>query len=239
MQTTSIAHKVYELDHNLDLYDGYPYDLGLIDEFKDYRKIPSGFWHPAPITVGGTEGSLVRKQLPNGKWTVTEMHIPESAKYWWGVESVLQETGYPYSKYGSSWPIMSKRMLEVLLSVRDFPHQTIAIDIKDATQVADVERGIGLKDSGIHNHNFVIVQLLEQLDIFDWEQSVYEPDTISSSSFTVGEINKMVLKEPETGFPPLFRVTINSTRLYVSAAARAALEAAGIGGVKFRNLAGA
>jgi hypothetical protein len=239
MTTTLSAHKVYELDHTLDhLYDGHHYDLGLIDEFENYRDIPSGFWDPAPITVGGTEVSLMRKQQPNGAWITTEMHIPESAKYWWGVESVLREIDYPYCKYGS-WPIMSKRMLEVLLSVRDFPHQTIAIDIKDATQVADVERGIGLKDSGIHNHNFVIVQLLEQLDIFDWEQSVYEPSKISSSSFAVGEIKKMVLKEPETGFPSLFRVTTDATKLYVSAAARAALEAAGIGGVKFRNLAGA
>jgi hypothetical protein len=236
MTTTSVAHKVYELDYNLDLYDGYHYDLGLIDEFENYRKIPSGFWDPAPITVGGTEVSRKRKQQPNGAWITTEMHIPESAKYWWGVEADLQKIDYPYSEYGSSWPIMSKRMLEVLLSVRDFPHQTIAIDIEDRGLISGAT---GWERSGIHNHNFVIVQLLEQLDIFDWEQSVYEPDTISSSSFTVGEINKMVLKEPETGFPPLFRVTINSTRLYVSAAARAALEAAGIGGVKFRNLAGA
>jgi hypothetical protein len=235
MTTTLNAHKVYELDHTLDHLDDGDY-LGLRDEFENYRKIPSGFWHPAPITVGGTEVSLTRKQKPNGRWFVTEMHIPESAKYWWGVEFILQEIEYPCCKHGS-WPIMSKRMLEVLLSVRDFPHQTIAIDIKDATQVADVERGIGLKDSGIHNHNFVIVQLLEQLDIFDWEQSVYEPSKISS--YGVGKVKKMVLKEPETGFPPLFRVATKATRLYVSAAARTALEAAGIGGVEFNNLEGA
>jgi hypothetical protein len=235
MQTTSIAHKVYELDQTIDYLDDGDY-LGLRDEFENYRDILSGFWDPAPITVGGTEVSLTRKQQPNGRWITTEMHIPESAKYWWGVEFILQEIEYPCCKHGS-WPIMSKRMLEVLLSVRDFPHQAIPIDIKDATQVADVERGIGLKDSGIHNHNFVIVQLLEKLDIFDWEQSVYEPSKISS--YGVGKVKKMVLKEPETGFPPLFRVATKATRLYVSAAARTALEAAGIGGVEFNNLEGA
>jgi hypothetical protein len=236
MTTTLNAHKVYELRRTLDYLDDGDY-LGLREKFENYRKIPSGFWDPAPITVGGTEVSLMDKQQPDGSWIITEMNIPESAKYWWGVEFILQEIDYPCCEDGIGWPIMSKRMLEVLLSVRDFPHQTIAIDIKDATQVADVERGIGLKDSGIHNHNFVIVQLLEQLDIFDWEQSVYEPSKISS--YGVGKVKKMVLKEPETGFPPLFRVTTDATKLYVSAAARAALEAAGIGGVKFSNLAGA
>jgi hypothetical protein len=225
MQAISTSHKVYKLEHTFDrFYDGYEYDVSLLDKFPNYKEIE--FFDPIPITIGGNEGLCKREKQPNGKWMVTKIHIPESAKYWWGVEEIIKEVDYPYCN--QRWPIMSKRMLDVLLSVKKFPHQAIAIDIEDHGLISGAT---GWERSGIHNHDFVIVQLLEQLDIFDKENSVCDPDSYY--------VKKMVLKEPETGFPPLFRVSGRETRLYVSAEARTALEEAGIKEVRFQALEGA
>jgi hypothetical protein len=86
--------------------------------------------------------------------------------------------------------------------------------------------------SGIsHDNEFVAVQLLEELDIFDWENSVYKMDSIFPDE--VDQIRKLVLKVPEKGLPPIFRLTVDPVVLYISPEGRAALEAANIKGVRF------
>jgi hypothetical protein len=71
------------------------------------------------------------------------------------------------------------------------------------------------------------VQTLEFLDAYDWEKSEYVKE---KSIYTVDNDNldyetkftKVVLKEP---IPSLFRLVGDETTLYVSAAAKEALEA--------------
>jgi hypothetical protein len=99
-------------------------------------------------------------------------------------------------------------MLAVLISVGNFYHQTIPIVLKqvDSLLLSEAEKQ---KFPLIHNHDFVILQLLEYLDAFDKNKSEY---TIEYDENLLGEqvesirIKKMVLKEPVNGFPPIFRV---------------------------------
>jgi hypothetical protein len=138
-----------------------------------------------------------------------------------------------------SWPIMSKRMLDVLRSVRDFPHQVIPL-VMHETPVLSKEVG---REGGPYirtgkvSHEYVAVQLLEHLDVFDWENSVYEVDPDFPGELD-GSPKKLVLKEPKNGFPPLFRTKPLEARLYVSAEGRAALEIADIRGLRFPRLRG-
>ena len=127
-------------------------------------------------------------------------------------------------------PVMSKQMLSVLRSVKDFPHQTIPVVIEDT----EAAKGDWLRRSGKVSTDYVAVQLLEQLDIFDRGKSVYEPSFINPND--VGDIDKLVLKVPEEGLPPIFRIREDPIILYVSPEAKAALEEAEITGIRFVDI---
>jgi hypothetical protein len=147
------------------------------------------------------------------------------------IEEYLVKTDYPYNS--NSFPIMSKQMLDVLRSVRDFSHQAIPIVIID-TEVKYNEEIKKYAKSGAKNYNFSLVRIPEHLDVFDWKNSTYELNPKQPERVKPFTGDKIVLKEPEEGFPPLFRVSaMPHGLLLVSAEAKAALEAAGIRGVKF------
>ena len=141
----------------------------------------------------------------------------------------IQIEGLDYIVTNPDLPVMSKRMLSVLESVGYFPHQTISVTIEDTVLVTGTDGK--LQPSGKINTDYVAVQLLEQLDIFDRKKSIYEPSFINPND--VGDIDKLVLKVPPQGLPPIFRIKDNRTYLYVSPEAKTALEEAGITGIRF------
>ena len=144
----------------------------------------------------------------------------------------IQIEGLDYIVTNPDLPVMSKRMLSVLESVGYFPHQTISVTIEDTVLVTGTDGK--LQPSGKINTDYVAVQLLEQLDIFDRKKSIYEPSFINPND--VGDIDKLVLKVPPQGLPPIFRIKDNRTYLYVSPEAKAALEEAGITGIRFVDI---
>ncbi len=147
-----------------------------------------------------------------------------------GYESSLSDTDYPYNDV--RWPIMSKRMLNTLFEVKEFPHRTWDIPFLGfPDNVSDVMLEQKLSGGIRHDNEFVAVQLLEELDIFDWENSVYEEGYVDSD--TVSSIRKLALHTPDDGLPPIFRLKVNSVPLFVSPEGRAALEAANIKGIRF------
>jgi hypothetical protein len=158
-------------------------------------------------------------------WESTQLNLPARIEFDCDGERLLV-SDYPYVK--ERWPIMSRRMLEAFLTVREFPHQVIPVVMKDIFVPPQFEE----------NHDFVAVQLLEHQDVFDWEKSIYERDPDYPESVDPLSIEKLVLREPKTGFPPIFRVKELETVLYVSSAGRTALEMAGIRGVEFVELRG-
>ena len=127
-------------------------------------------------------------------------------------------------------PVMSKRMLSILRLVKDFPHQVIPVTIED-TEVTSVSFP---ESSGRVSTDYVAVQLLDQLDIFDRENSVYSHSSVSPDG--IGRIEKLVLQIPQSGLPPIFRIKDNRTYLYVSPEAKAALEEAEITGTRFVDI---
>jgi hypothetical protein len=163
-------------------------------------------------------------------WRIKEdLNLPNPVEFD-AIGEAFETIDYPYTDVG--WPIMSKRMLDTLLSVGDFRHRSYPLLMVDCEQIYD-ERLDKDTNSGIEYDNFFAVHVLEDLDVFDWENSIYERS--SKNPNAVKETEKIILKEPITGFPPLFRVITVPLRtdLYVSAEARTALEIAGIRGVDF------
>jgi hypothetical protein len=130
-----------------------------------------------------------------------------------GLIAYLSNLDYPCND--NYWPIISPGMLEVLESVGDFRHCVYPTIINDSSD--DDPPGV--------NKSFLILQTLEFLDAFDFDKSEYV--ILSESKGLVEEASKVVLKEPLGGFPPMFRLNVMKGQLFISAAAKEALEKAG------------
>jgi hypothetical protein len=135
----------------------------------------------------------------------------------------LSKTDFPYNSPG--FPLMSKRMLEVLRSVGEFPHKLIPTRIFFYDLEYEIEEYLNQQnlDPELCNENYFAVQLLEHVDVADLERCTYEPSYDGSM-----KIDKLVLREPPEGFPPLFRVKGDPFYLFASPAAKQALDTAGI-----------
>jgi hypothetical protein len=142
-------------------------------------------------------------------------------------------------------PIISKRMLYVLRSVREFPHKTIATRIYDfafQNQGRDMFLDKAPTLTGDFNEDYVCLQLLEYIDGIDYEHSEFNsfPESIESAVVTPPYISNLILKEPIGGFPPIFRLSRpgENIMLFVSPEAKEALEQAGIKGLSFTEFEG-
>lgn len=159
-------------------------------------------------------------------------------------EPVLFEANFKVTKHSDypcndvNWPIMSPRMLEVLLEVGAFPHRLIPVRLVNR-KVLGPARYLphGSLRPEVIDDRFSAVQVTEHLDVVDWERSEFERKRLGVA--TTYSFDKVVLREPPGGFPPLFRIPQKASLLLVSAEARRALEAAGIRGIQFLKLPGA
>lgn len=130
------------------------------------------------------------------------------------VEERLSWLDYPSDKF--LYPIMSKKMVEVLTSVGQFKHQAIPLEIYD--WISDQK-----------TDDFVFLHLLECIDALDSEKTIYYPADI-------GGIQRPALKMPQEGYPPLFMVKETGLTRYLSKEAKEALSANDIKGVHFVRL---
>jgi hypothetical protein len=219
-----MTHKAYKLNHDLSRFeecgvepdgDGY-----LEHKFKGWDELDFAFFNAVPIILGGTEGEIVVNSDNRHPWLVAAK-MPEDIVLV-TLKDGYSSMDYPYILDVWGWPIVSRRMLDVLLSVSDFPHQVIPVTFKS----------IENKEA---NHDYVILQLLEFSDLLDMDKSVYtiERGVADPEMTFVCNVKLKVLREPAGGFPPIFRIKGDSIPLHVSAVAKQALEDAGIQGLDF------
>jgi len=137
-----------------------------------------------------------------------------------------------YPNNTARWPVMSRRMLDVLLYVGAFAYHAIPVTLVQDTIPVDVRYdALGRPKPEYSKTNYVAVQLLNYADVFDEERSLVsrsrrDPDEILM-------IRKLALHIPREGLPPLFRLKAYEVHLFVSAEARAALDGAGIRGPEY------
>jgi hypothetical protein len=164
-------------------------------------------------------------------WRITGLLNLQERIEFEAIGSMLDLTDYPYTDI--RWPIMSKRMLNTLLSVGSFPHRTYPVIMLDVEEAYDpkLKKYVAPRTE---NNNYVAVQLTEYLDAFNIEHSVYEKGKVNPN--IIIDVQWLVLKELENGFPPLFILNDLPLDLFVSAEARAALEAANIQGIDFQHV---
>ena len=160
---------------------------------------------------------------------LSDYNLPERIEFD-AIFDLIGNSDYPVTDV--AWNIMSQRMLDILLGIKKFHHRAIPVVMVDCEVILREDGTIGRSEK--EDHRFVAVQLLEHLDIFDWEKSVYTNHPTRADR--VLSIDELVLKSPEDGFPPLFRLSVYPSILFVSGKARSALHRAKIRGVNFYEI---
>jgi hypothetical protein len=146
-----------------------------------------------------------------------------------------------------SWTIVSLSVLEVMCSIGKINCRVIPIRIFDINLKHQLEKYISVTDLSpeICNQNYVALQVLEQLDAVDWERTelsewderrMSQGFNISTERYVSG-IQKLILKEPAGGFPPIFWVNAHTGNL-ISVAAKEALEKRDFRNLEFRPYEG-
>jgi hypothetical protein len=231
-----MTQKAYKLTRDHDRFqDGEveidPHKDGYLESrFPNWRGMEMAFFSAVPITLGGTEGKILRERKNRN---IIGARMPEEIIFA-GLKDWLSPTDYPYIYESSTWPVISKRMLDVLLSVGEFPHQVIPVSFVNVYSPKYSEEE-WLAKIPLRNNDYIILQLLELSDVFDMEKSKYntERGLANPDEIIICDVQNMVLKEPMDGFPPIFRVKGNDLCLHISAEAKQALEDAGIQGLDF------
>jgi hypothetical protein len=221
-----MTYKAYKLSYDLSRFeegDIDPHGDGYLEsDFNGWDKIDSAFFDAAPIILEGNEGKLVigRRGEDKDTWIV-EAKMPKDIVII-SLKDYLSYTDYPYIMQLYGWPIVSKKMLDVLLSVGDFSHQVIPVTF-------------GNTENEETNNNYIILQLLELSNLLDMDKSIYriEQGVTDPEMTIISDVKLKVLREPDGGFPPIFRIKGDSIPFHISAIARQALEDAGIQGLRF------
>jgi hypothetical protein len=201
-----------------DMYDVHLEEEKFLD-YDDFNRRLSGHLGEIPVSLADLDFINTNKYP-----------VPNSIEFLAFCDQ-LSYLDFPYN--GQYWPIMSPEMLEILKTVGNFSHHTYPTVIFDKAY-----RDTCVKGSGNKMCNFLIVQPTEFLDPYDWDKSEYMIDRKGTSFLGREEMEvnftKLILKEP---LPPLFRLNGNETSLYVSAAAKEALEASDTArGAEFRPI---
>jgi hypothetical protein len=237
-----MGQKIYELSHNLDRFElDNLYEFGdgyLATKFNNWEYIDMAFFTAIPIILEGDEGLIIRRQSVNGSGYICGAKMPLEVILAWGDrDSLNSPIDYPYIPDIEFWPIISRRMLDVLLSVRSFSHQVIPLVSTHVDGFFPNDEERRKASLLIRNHNFIILQLLEHFDGLDRDRTEHTStfDESDPELELIDITGEMVLKEPPNGFPPIFRVKERETYLYVSAEAKEALEKAGIKGLSFSS----
>lgn len=198
-------------------------------DFKYFGKISFVNFQQGAQHLPFTEQDDVSYKMSTDELLDLPKVIPFAADY-----KVISKTDFPHNSLLLN--IFSKKMLETLLTVASFNHRTVPVTMYDhlELEVYHIEQGARLKDLKEHNHDYVALQLMEYTDVFNFEKSIYEKSDIFEGM--IKSIDKLVFKQPENGFPPIFKTEEETMYLYISEQAKIALEQAGINGCVFEEV---
>ena len=143
---------------------------------------------------------------------------------------------YDYPLTDLNIPIMHKRMLEIFLSLGRINYEYIPVIMIDDTFLDERFDNSGNLNPSVHkNEDYLAVRLVDGLyDFLDLDKSDFRPSRVNPK--IPSRINKAVLKKPVEDFPPLFRVKFSPSSLFVSQAAKEALETNNIKGCVFEEV---
>ena len=155
---------------------------------------------------------------------------------------VLKWSDFPYTP--QSYLLMSKKMLDVLLSIQPFKYRVYptliySYEIEELVRYAfDGKRtDYHVEDPSLFTDKFVIMQLAEAIDILDEDKTIVKGKTARESDrwyLSASYVEHYEFTKQEKDLPPVF--TTPKTPYFFTEAAVRALEANNIRGVEFRPI---
>ncbi|MBI9064673.1 MAG: hypothetical protein JEZ14_21995 [Marinilabiliaceae bacterium] len=162
--------------------------------------------------------------------SLREFELPEQI-YFQANFNLIPKYDYPLTSL--EVPVVSKRILEILNSLGDFSFRLIPVIMIDDTYFSELFDANNRLNSNVPvNTSYSIIQIMSYTEVFDYENSIFEEDFI----LPVGHIDKLVLKKPQNGFPPIFRIQEKASEIFISKEAKEALELANIKGCVFEEV---
>jgi hypothetical protein len=156
---------------------------------------------------------------------------------------VMKWTDFPYTD--RPYLVMSRKMLDILLSVQPFKYRiypTIIYDYKIEELVRYTFDGTRtdyhVEDPSLFADKFVIMQLAETIDVLDEDRTITEGKTVRESGelyLSEYDVEHYEFTREEKNLPPVFTTPKTLTYFYTEAAVRA-LEANNIRGVEFHPI---
>ena len=156
---------------------------------------------------------------------------------------VLEWSDFPY--VAPTLLLMSKKMLDVLLSVQPFKYRVYptliySYEIEELVRYTfdGTRTDYHVEDPSLFTDKFVIMQLAETIDILDEDKTIIKGKTARESDrrwyLSELEVEHYELTREEKDLPPVFAAP-KTPYFYTEAAVRA-LEANNIRGVEFRPI---
>jgi len=159
-----------------------------------------------------------------------KVDLPKELLFLANFNVVKSNSDYPI--VNDYMPVMSNKMIEVLKGVGDFQCRIYPAVLIDDTFHEEKFINGKLKSGVPVLRDFALVQMLYEISGFDYDKSIYEPMNEWEKFPTI--VSKIVIKEPNSGFPTIFRLIEKPSEVFVSQKAKDALENAGIKGCVFK-----
>jgi hypothetical protein len=155
---------------------------------------------------------------------------------------VLEWSDFPY--ISQSYLLMSKKMLNVLLSIQPFkyriyPTMIYSYKIEELVRYSfdGTRTDYHVEDPSLFSDKFVIMQLAETIDVLDEDKTIIEGKTARESGecyLPELEVEHYEFTRKEKDFPPVFKAP--KTPYFFAEAAVRALEENNIRGVEFHPI---
>ncbi len=215
---------IYTIDHDISHISSPITDVEL---YKDAKLIYFDGWEDA--------------MLENPAIDYTD-RVPPVIEFVGNLD-VLEWSDFPYTS--PTFLLMSKKMLDVLLSIQPFKYRVYptliySYEIEELVRYSfdGTRTDYHVEDPSLFTDKFVIMQLAETIDILDEDKTIIEGQTARESDrrwyLSELEVEHYEFTKQERDLPPVF-TTPKTPYFYTEAVVRA-LKANNIRGVEFRPI---
>ncbi|NER17553.1 hypothetical protein [Spongiivirga citrea] len=147
--------------------------------------------------------------------------------------NIITKTDFPLNDLRI--PIMSDRLIKLIKSIGDINLKEIpAIMLDDKFLESKFDSSGSLINEVKYVDNYKAIMLLDRIDCFDYENSIYEPGELNPN--IPGYIRKLVLNISDINLPPIFRIKESPSRILITEKVKKLIIDKDISGCLFENV---